>query len=76
MSAVSPELLRFVAKLNAAAPVLQPHQVAALTAMGYPKLLTAGERWFLGMAARLSQLSEQQQARLNQIASKVERGRS
>lgn len=75
MSAVSPELLRFVAASRASGPTLRPHQQTALTARGYAKLLTHGELWFLDTAANLSALSDRQQARLNTIASKIERGR-
>ncbi len=75
MSAVTPELLRFVAALNAAQSVRQSHQVMARTALGFAALLTPGERWFLDAVAKLSQLSEPQRTRLLEIASKVERRR-
>ncbi len=75
MSAVTPALLRFVAGLNAAPPVCQPHQITAMTARGFAGLLTPGERWFLDAVAQLSHLSEAQQRRLLEIASKIERTR-
>lgn len=75
MSAVTLELLRFVAALNAAQPAHQAHQVTVRAALSFPELLTPGERWFLEAVAKLSRLSGPQQARLNEIASKVERGR-
>jgi hypothetical protein len=68
------ELLRAVAA-NAAACPLWPHQREAITASGFPHLLTPGELWFLDCVRRLRSLSERQQARLNEIAVKVERGR-
>jgi hypothetical protein len=74
MSVVTPELLRFVAT-RAAESAVRPHQQAAITARSYSKLLTEGERWFLDVAARLSVLSDRQQARLNDIALKIERAR-
>ena len=73
---VSPALLRLVAAANAAtAPVAAHHATAyAARAHGH-KFLTEGELWFIECVLRLSTLSEGQQARLNDIAVKVERGR-
>lgn len=68
-------LLRAVAANNAACP-LAPHHRTALTAKGYHWLLTPGDRWFLDCLLQLPSVSQLQQTRLNDIASKVERGRA
>ena len=68
-------LLQAVAA-NAAMSPLADHQRTAATAKGYHWLLTTGDAWFLDCISRLSAISERQQARLNEIASKVERGRA
>lgn len=68
-------LLRAVAANNAAFP-LPAHQRQAHTVKGYHWLLTDGDQWFLDCLLRLPAISERQQARLNELASKVERGRA
>lgn len=69
------QLLAAVAS-NADASPLPPHHQTAIAARSYGRLLlTACEAWFLDSILRLSRLSERQQARLNDIAVKVERGR-
>lgn len=72
--AVSSTLKRIAAEKRACQP-LQPHQRTAIAAGSYPHLLTPGEFWFLGAMLHLRTLSPRQQARLNEIAIKVERRR-
>ena len=74
MSVHPSRLLRAVAANNAASP-LAPHHRTALTAKGYHWLLTPGDKWFLDCVSRLTTISARQQARLNEVAAKVERGR-
>jgi hypothetical protein len=75
MTRVSPALLRLAAAKNAAASPARPHHRTALACRSYPELLTPGELWFLDSILLLSTISDVQQARLNQIAVKVEMGR-
>ena len=51
----------------------QVHAVLSRAKGASRAVLTDGERWFLDSLLRLSRLSERQQARLNDIAVKVER---
>lgn len=73
---VHPLRLLRAAASNATVWPLADHQRTAITAKGYHWLLTAGDVWFLDCILRLSAISERQQARLNEIASKVERRRA
>ena len=71
---VSPAMLRAVAAANAVAAPLPPHHAQAIAVRSYGRdLVTEGERWFLDSVLRLSRLSERQQARLNELAGRVER---
>lgn len=78
---VSPALLRANAAAMALAAPIPPHHraVYAVLARARPgsgiDLLTEGDRWFLNSVLRLSSLSDRQQARLNDIAVRIERGR-
>ena len=76
MSAVSPALLRLAAAANAARSPVPAHHPTAYAARAYGhKFLTDGELWFLESVLRIPAVSERQQARLNEIAVKVERNR-
>lgn len=77
---VSADVLRAnAAALALAAPIPPHHRAAyAVFARAMPgsgiDLLTEGDRWFLDSILRLPALTERQQARLNAMATKVERG--
>lgn len=76
MTRCHPSALRRAVAANAAACPIFGHQITAIQAIAYGgSLLTEGERWFCDSVRRLRKLSERQQARLNEIAVKVERGR-
>jgi hypothetical protein len=76
MTRVSPALLRFVAAANAVASPMPPHHAEAIGAMSLGRdIITPQERWFLQSCLRLPSLSERQQARLWEIAGKVEGAR-
>lgn len=76
MTRLPPLALRRALAANAAASPLFDHHRTAIAARSYgAALLTQGELWFLDAVMRLRTLSERQQARLNEIAVKVERGR-
>jgi hypothetical protein len=75
MTRVAPHLLLQAAARNAAAFPIRPHQKLVATVAAFPELLSPGERWLLDTWARLPSLSERQQARLMDMAVKVERGR-
>lgn len=74
----SPALLRAVAAANAVASPIPGHHRAVYAILSRAKAdalpLADGERWLLDSFLQLSGLSERQQARLNDIASRVERG--
>lgn len=76
---VSPTVLRAAVAANAVASPLPAHHrtVYAILARANTAAalnLTDGERWLLEIVLLLPTLSERQQARLNDIAVKVERG--
>lgn len=76
MTRASALRLRRAVAANAAACPIFAHQITAIQARSYGGwLLTEGELWFLDAVQRLRKLSSRQQARLNEIAVKVERGR-
>lgn len=72
---VSPALLWAAVAANAVRSPLPVHHRTVYAALAHGPLLTDGERWLLDSFLRLPSLSERQQARLNEIAVKVERGR-
>ncbi len=71
----SPAALRLAALKNAVSAPLTAHQRLALTCRSYAELLTAGDLWFLDAVLKLKSLNDRQQARLNEVAMKIERGR-
>jgi hypothetical protein len=72
----SPALLRAAVAANAVACPLPPHHRTARAILAHgERLLSQGERWFVDSVLRLSAISERQQARLNELAVKVERNR-
>lgn len=74
----SPDVLRVkVAALAVATPIPPHHRtvyaIMARAKSASPNLLTEGDRWFLNSVLRLSSLGDRQQARLNDIAVRIER---
>lgn len=75
---VSPAVLRAAVAANAVASPIPAHHRTVYAILSRAKsspVLPEGERWLLDSFLRLPALSKRQQARLNDIASKVERGR-